>query len=174
MVLNYVHAYIGIGSNLKNPQQQVTHAVAALAMLPKSRRLKISPWYTSRAIGPGIQPDYSNGAAFIETALSAHELLDQLQKIEQQHGRERSIRWGPRTLDLDILLFDDQIINTNRLTVPHPRIRERNFVATPLADLNPAIELPAQTIENTLFASINIAILASQLGSDGLTLSTTE
>lgn len=174
MSINTTRAYIGIGSNLKNPQQQVARALEELASLPQSHGMRTSSWYTSKAIGPGIQPDYTNGAVAINTALTPYELLDELQKIEQQHGRERKIRWGPRTLDLDLLLFGDHILNTEHLTVPHPRIRERNFVVFPLVDLNPTLELPQQTIGTTLFPVINISILASQLGSAGLTPSTTE
>lgn len=169
MSIKLTRAYIGIGSNLKNPLQQVTRAIEELASLPQSHGIRASSWYTSKAIGPGTQPDYTNGAVALDTALTPYELLDELQKIEQQHGRERHIRWGPRTLDLDLLLFGDQVLNTERLTVPHPRIRERNFVVFPLADLNPALELPQQTIGTTLLPMINISTLASQLGSAGLT-----
>lgn len=174
MSIELTRAYIGIGSNLKNPRQQVTRALEELANLPQSHDMCTSSWYTSKAIGPGTQPDYTNGAVAIHTTLTAYELLDELQKIEGQHGRERHIRWAPRTLDLDLLLFGEHILHTERLTVPHPRIRERNFVVFPLADLNPALELPQQTIGTTLFPVINISTLASQLGSAGLTPSTTE
>lgn len=174
MSMQLTRAYIGMGSNLKNPRLQVIHALEELAALPQSHGMRASSWYTSKAIGPGNQPDYTNGAVVIDTTLTPYELLDELQKIEQKHGRERHIRWGPRTLDLDLLIFGDHILNTERLTVPHPRIRERNFVAFPLVDLNPTLELPQQTIGTTLLPVINISTLASQLGSAGLTQSTTE
>ena len=101
-----------------------------------------SAFYSSAPIGPGEQPDYVNAVACLETELDATALLDALQEIENRHGRERSIRWGARTLDLDILLFGSEIIDTARLSVPHPRMAERNFVLQPLAELAPELTMP--------------------------------
>ncbi|KUJ82502.1 2-amino-4-hydroxy-6-hydroxymethyldihydropteridine pyrophosphokinase [Microbulbifer sp. ZGT114] len=134
--------YIGLGSNLDNPEQQLSNALEAMAALPQTRVLRCSSFYLSAPVGPGDQPDYINAVAELETALEAEALLDHLQAIEARHGRERSVRWGARTLDLDILLFGRETINSQRLQVPHPRIGERNFVLLPLAELEPRLTLP--------------------------------
>lgn len=138
-----VQAYIGLGSNLENPREQVTRALQEIDAIKGVKLVTASRWYQSKAVGPGDQPDYINGAAMIETNLGAHELLDQLQDIEQAHERLREIHWGPRTLDLDLLLFGDQIINTERLTVPHAYLTQRNFVLYPLADIACNLALPS-------------------------------
>jgi len=137
-----VRAYIGIGSNLEQPLAQVKSACKVLAAHPHITLVDTSPWYQSKAVGPGSQPDYVNGAGLLNTALAPEELLDALQAIELAHGRERSVRWGARTLDLDILLIETLTQQTPRLTVPHPRMTERNFVLQPLLDLNPTLQLP--------------------------------
>lgn len=152
-----VLAYIGLGSNLDNPRQQVERALAALAALPATRLLRQSRWYQSAAIGPGAQPDYINGAALIATELDPHTLLLQLQAIEAEHGRQRLIRWGARTLDLDLLLYGAQQIHTDTLQVPHPRLQERNFVLYPLADLSPDLLLPDGTALTRLLAHCDSA-----------------
>ena len=103
----------------------------------------MSPFYGSAAIGPGQQPDYVNAVAQIDTTLSPQALLTALQLVEQQQGRERGPeRWLPRTLDLDILLYGDQVVNQPHLHIPHPRMCERNFVLLPLQDLAPDLVLP--------------------------------
>ena len=132
-----VDAYIGLGSNLEQPAAQLARAVSELAGLPKSTLVAQSPFYASRPVGPQDQPDFVNGAVHLRTDLSAHELLDCLQAIEQAHGRERLRHWGPRTLDLDLVLFGDECVATPRLTVPHPRALDRDFVLGPLAALDP-------------------------------------
>lgn len=137
-----IPAYIGLGGNLGDPAAQLRAALAALADLPHSRLVAVSSLYCSRAIGPGEQPDYLNAAARLDTALDPEALLDALQAIEQVHGRERLVRWGARTLDLDLLLYGDQQIESARLSVPHPRLVERNFVLQPLAEIAPALRLP--------------------------------
>lgn len=136
------HAFIGLGSNLGEPLQQLVQAVDALKTLPQSRLLAVSPWYGSHAIGPGPQPDYVNGAALLDTELACSELLAVLQAIENRQGRERQERWGARTLDLDILLYGQQTFTRPELTVPHPRLCERAFVLLPLHDLAPDLVLP--------------------------------
>ncbi|MGM0951771.1 MAG: 2-amino-4-hydroxy-6-hydroxymethyldihydropteridine diphosphokinase [Pseudomonadota bacterium] len=135
-------AYIGLGSNLQDPAAQLARAVAELAGLPDTTLLAQSPFYASRPVGPQDQPDFVNGAARLQTTLSAHQLLDHLQEIEQAHGRERLRHWGPRTLDLDLLVFGNETINDQRLTVPHAELANRNFVLLPLLDLNPDLTLP--------------------------------
>ena len=138
--------YIGLGSNLAGamgePVEQLKQALETLATHSKITLVNLSANYRTKAIGPGAQPDYINAAALIETQLDPLDLLDQLQFIEQQHDRERGIRWGARTLDLDMLMYGNLTINTPRLTIPHPRIADRAFVLAPLLDLNPDLSLP--------------------------------
>ncbi len=136
-------AFIGLGSNLDAPLEQVTRAVKEIAQLDETEVLAQSRWYRSKPLGPKDQPDYINGAVLVSTALKAHQLLDGLQNIENDHQRVRKIHWGPRTLDLDILLFGQQTIATERLTVPHAYLRERNFVLYPLADICRHLVLPS-------------------------------
>ncbi|WP_237066475.1 2-amino-4-hydroxy-6-hydroxymethyldihydropteridine diphosphokinase [Microbulbifer guangxiensis] len=134
--------FIGLGSNLDTPEQQLRTAIGAMGELPHTRVLRSSSFYLSAPVGPGDQPDYINAVAELETTLEPEALLDALQTIEAAHGRERSVRWGARTLDLDILLFGREVTDSERLQVPHPRIGERNFVLVPLAELAPALTLP--------------------------------
>lgn len=138
-------AFIGLGSNLKDPAAQLARAVAALATLPETALVAQSPFYASRPVGPQDQPDFVNGAVWLCTHLSPHHLLDELQRIEQRHGRERLRHWGPRTLDLDILVFGDQILDDERLTVPHRELRNRDFALQPLLDLKADLALPDGT-----------------------------
>jgi 2-amino-4-hydroxy-6-hydroxymethyldihydropteridine diphosphokinase len=136
-------AYIGIGSNLAEPLQQVQRAVTALQQLPATRVLAVSPWYGSHPVGGSAeQPDYVNGAACLHTSLTPHALLDALQAIEQQQQRVRHERWGARTLDLDLLLYNNLCIADEKLTLPHPRMHERAFVLVPLMDIAPQLALP--------------------------------
>lgn len=137
-----VVAYVGLGSNLENPAAQLARAVAELASLPGTTLRAQSPFYASRPVGPQDQPDFVNGAVELTTALTAHQLLDHLQAIEQAHGRERQQLWGPRTLDLDLLMYGNDSIYDERLTVPHAELPNRDFVLQPLIDLNPALMLP--------------------------------
>ncbi|MCW9023121.1 MAG: 2-amino-4-hydroxy-6-hydroxymethyldihydropteridine diphosphokinase [Gammaproteobacteria bacterium] len=132
----YVECFIGLGSNLADPQLQVTTAIEELAQLPESRLGGVSSLYRSVPMGPADQPDYINAVARLETRLDAHALLDALQAIEHRHQRVREgERWGPRTLDLDLLLYGQQHIHDDRLDVPHVGMGERNFVLYPLAEL---------------------------------------
>ncbi|WP_250458821.1 2-amino-4-hydroxy-6-hydroxymethyldihydropteridine diphosphokinase [Microbulbifer litoralis] len=143
--------FVGLGSNLSGPRQQLQSALASMAGIPHTALLHHSSFYCSAPVGPGEQPDYVNAAAELETDLPPLELLDRLQAIENAQGRERSVRWGARTLDLDILLFDRQRIDEPRLQVPHLRIAERNFVLQPLAELDPELTLPSgETIAELL------------------------
>ncbi len=136
-----VVAYIGLGSNLDDPLDQVQRAFNELDSLAGTRLLKRSSLYQSRAIGPE-QPDYINAVAQLETRLAPLELLDALQNIEQTHRRVRLQHWGPRTLDLDLLLYANETIQHPRLSVPHPYLTQRGFVLYPLADLDPNLHLP--------------------------------
>ena len=145
-------AYIGLGSNLENPRAQVEQALEELAAIPQSNLLAKSSLYSSAPVGPGEQPDYINAAALLETSLTPLALLDSLQAIEQRHQRVRIEHWGPRTLDLDILLLDKQTIDSERLMVPHPYLTQRNFVLYPLADIAPELLLPDGTSLQQLIA----------------------
>ncbi|MBE2895546.1 2-amino-4-hydroxy-6-hydroxymethyldihydropteridine diphosphokinase [Pasteurellaceae bacterium HPA106] len=140
-----IRAYIALGSNLANPVQQLNHALAALKQLPHSTLSAVSPFYQSTPLGPQDQPDYINAVAALDTALAPLDLLDHLQRIEHAQGRIRKRRWGERTLDLDILLYSDEIIHTERLTVPHYDMHQREFVLIPLLDIAPNLTLPDGT-----------------------------
>lgn len=149
----HISAYIGLGSNLAgslgSPLAQLQQAVQALAALPETGLIAVSPAYGSIAVGPE-QPDYTNAVAHLRTSLAPLDLLDQLQAIEQAHERVRIQHWGPRTLDLDLLLYADQTIDLPRLQVPHPYLTQRNFVLYPLAAINPDLVLPCGTALATL------------------------
>ena len=136
-------AYIAFGSNLAEPELQVRSALQSLTMLAiDSSHISCSSLYASKALGPGKQPEYINGVCSIETTLDAYQLLEALQTIELDQGRERSVKNAARTLDLDILLFDDIVNNDPLLTIPHPRMFERNFVIFPLLEIAPKLILP--------------------------------
>jgi len=136
-------AYIAIGSNLASPLEQVNAAVQALGDIPQSRVVALSSFYRTPPLGPQDQPDYLNAAIALDTALSAEALLDNTQRIELQQGRVRKEeRWGPRTLDLDIMLFGDAVINTERLTVPHYDMKRRGFMLWPLFEIAPDLIFP--------------------------------
>jgi len=134
--------YIALGSNIDSPHSQLDSALAALSQHPRIELVATSNRYQTPPIGPQ-QPDFINAAAQLSTDLSPLDLLDALQAIEQQQHRVRSIHWGPRTLDLDILLYDNFVIESERLTIPHPRMVERGFVLVPLADLDAQLALPS-------------------------------
>jgi 2-amino-4-hydroxy-6-hydroxymethyldihydropteridine diphosphokinase len=151
-------AYIGLGSNLEDPLAQIAHAFDELAEIAQTALLERSAIYSSQAIGPE-QPDYINAVALLDTHLEPLALLTALQAIEQAHQRLRIQHWGPRTLDLDLLLYGDQSINLERLTVPHPYLTQRSFVLYPLADITPNLHLPDGT---------PLADLLSRCPADGL------
>ena len=130
--------FVALGSNLDEPERQLQQAVTKLADLPDCELLDCSRVYASRAVGPGEQPDYLNAVVKLATTLPAHDLLDALQAIENAQGRVREIRWGARRLDLDLLLYGEQRIDSPRLQVPHPRLAERGFVLYPLRDVTGA------------------------------------
>ncbi len=142
--------YIGLGSNLADPLCQLAQAVTELASLPGTSLIAQSPFYRSRPVGPQDQPDFVNGAVKLNTSLPPLVLLDHLQRIENVHGRFRKRHWGPRTLDLDLLLFGDSPVQNERLTVPHPELANRDFVLQPLLDLNPELILPDGRALNVL------------------------
>jgi 2-amino-4-hydroxy-6-hydroxymethyldihydropteridine diphosphokinase len=137
-----VLVYVGLGSNLDNPESQVKTAIEALAGLPQTRLQARSSLYRSAPMGPQHQPDYVNAVVQLRTGLEPEALLDQLQGIEREQGRVRAQHWGPRTLDLDILLYGQGVVATERLKIPHPGIAERSFVLYPLAGINGQLEIP--------------------------------
>lgn len=139
---NYTRCYVAIGSNLADPVTQAQAAITALEILAMSRLVLVSSLYASKPMGPQEQPDYINAVACIDTCLAPIELLDALQQIENEQGRVRKEHWGARTLDLDILLYGDEVISTPRLTVPHYGMKEREFVLYPLAEIAPQLQLP--------------------------------
>lgn len=135
--------YIGLGSNLAEPLQQLRAALAALAELPGSQLAAVSSFYASDPLGPKDQPRYVNAVAALDTSLQPLELLDALQTIEREQGRVRKAeRWGPRTLDLDILLFGQRRLAEARLVVPHYHMHARAFVLYPLAEIAAELLLP--------------------------------
>lgn len=138
-----VDAWIGLGSNLDGPVIRVRQALADLDSLARTRVTARSSLYRSAPMGPAGQPDYVNAVARLSTRLDPHELLDELQRLERAAGRVRDgERWGPRTLDLDLLLHADRTIDDDRLRLPHPGIAERPFVLVPLAELAAGLEIP--------------------------------
>lgn len=139
-------AYIAIGSNLASPLEQVNAAITALGEIPHSQIVARSAFYRTPPLGPQDQPDYLNAAVALETTLDAEALLDHTQRIELAQGRVRKAeRWGPRTLDLDIMLFGDEVINTPRLTVPHYDMHNRGFMLWPLFEIAPEVLFPEGT-----------------------------
>ena len=135
--------YLGLGANLNAPRKQIHAAVAALKALKDVEFVCVSHDYASKPMGPQDQPDYVNAVACVKTALKPEQLLDLTQAIELEHGRVRKEeRWGPRTLDIDILLFGNDVIDTPRLTVPHYGLTEREFVVYPLLEIAPTLVLP--------------------------------
>ncbi|MAG76598.1 MAG: 2-amino-4-hydroxy-6-hydroxymethyldihydropteridine diphosphokinase [Colwelliaceae bacterium] len=153
-------AYIGLGSNLADPAQQIQNAVYALSKIEQTEIASVSSLYFSRPMGPQDQPDYMNAVTALDTELAPLALLDALQAIENDAGRIRKDnRWGPRILDLDILLFDNLVIDNERLTVPHYGMKEREFVLLPLAEVAPKLTLPDGEC---------VAVLSENIATNGL------
>lgn len=149
----WVPAYIGIGSNLGDSVARVRSAFDALAQLPGCKLIARSRLYRTKPFGPVQQGDFINAVAGMLTELSADALLHEIRQIESVAGRVRAERWGPRTLDLDLLVFGNERINTAELTVPHPGIADRGFVLAPLADIALTLNVPGVgKIENLLRA----------------------
>lgn len=145
-------AYIGLGSNLCEPLQQIQQAIDEIQNIPQTQLQSHSSIYRSQAIGVANQADYLNAAIAVNTSLSAEDLLQHLQIIENQHQRNREgPKWGPRTLDLDLLLFDQRVSTLSTLTLPHPEMLQRNFVLVPLLEIAPLVRLPTgELIHNYL------------------------
>lgn len=135
-------ATVGLGANLNDPAAQIEYALAELDRLPGSRLIARSSLYASAPVGYVDQPDFINAVAQIETRLAPRALLAALLDIEHRHGRERSFRNAPRTLDLDLLLYGNAHFHEDGLTLPHPRMSERAFVLRPLLEIAPDIGIP--------------------------------
>ena len=150
-------AYIGLGSNRSDPHAQLDAALAAMDALPSTGLAAVSQRYWTEPVGDPDQPEFLNAVAMLETGLEPSALLRELQRIEKEQGRDRNPRrpWGPRTIDLDLLVFGVETIDEPELTVPHPRIRERAFVLRPLADVSPDLELPGAASVRSLLARVD-------------------
>jgi 2-amino-4-hydroxy-6-hydroxymethyldihydropteridine diphosphokinase len=147
-------AYVGLGSNLQQPLHQLLKAFDALSALPRTQMLARSSLYRSAPVGKIDQPDFVNAVAALRTGLAPGELLQAVLQLEAQQGRVRSQPNAPRTLDLDLLLFDAQIIHQPGLDVPHPRMHERAFVLMPLAELDPKLIIPGRGAVAELLARV--------------------
>lgn len=148
-----ITAYLGLGSNLADPVNQIRQARVAISAISGVQETAMSSLYSSSPMGPADQPDYVNAVMSVETSLAPHDLLKWLQRIENHQGRVRiGERWGPRTLDLDILLFGDEIIRSADLIVPHIGIADRAFVLYPLAEIAPHISIPGRGLLQDLLA----------------------
>jgi 2-amino-4-hydroxy-6-hydroxymethyldihydropteridine diphosphokinase len=139
-----VKTYIGLGSNLGEREAQIRLALDDLARLPGCRLLRASSLYDSEPVGDVEQPNFLNAVAELETELSPRQLLWNLLLIERRLGRTRTRRWGPRTIDLDLLLYGDRVVDTRDLVVPHPRMHERAFVLKPLLELDSSVAIPGR------------------------------
>lgn len=152
-----VRACIGLGGNIGEVDAALRAALAALDALPGTRLLRASRFYRTPAWGVEAQPDFTNAVAVLDTALPARALLDALLDIERAHGRERAAdgsRWGPRTLDLDLLLYGESVIDEPGLVVPHPQLHARAFVLVPLAEVAPDAMVPGWGGVSTLLAGL--------------------
>jgi len=149
-------AFVGIGSNLGDPERQIAAALERLAAEEGVELLAVSTLRKTEPVGYRDQPDFLNGAVELETVLSARELLERLLAIESRLGRVRGEgeRFGPRTIDLDLLLYGDETIDEPALTVPHPRLAERRFALEPLAELDPTLEVPGLGPVQSLLAGL--------------------
>ncbi len=145
-----IRAFIGLGANIGEPRRQLMAAMDELQGLPKTRVTGHSSFYSTAPLGHVDQPEFLNSVAQIDTGLAPDALLDRLQEIERRHGRERPFTSAPRTLDLDLLLYGEQVIATPKLSVPHPRMHERAFVLQPLLELDGDISVPGKGLAKTL------------------------
>ncbi len=151
----WLPAYVGLGANLGQPVEQLRKAVGLLGAIPDIRMVVVSPVYSSRPMGPQDQPDYCNAAVGLLTTVEPLVLLDTLQGIENQMGRVRDgERWGPRAIDMDLLVFGDVVMSSEKLVLPHPGISERSFVLYPLADIAPALKVPGLASVESLRAAL--------------------
>ncbi len=158
-----VDVYVALGSNLSDPVAQVQKALQELSELPYTSLVTSSSLYLTKPVGPQDQDDFVNGVARLQTSLMPLELLDELQALEISHRRVRRRHWGPRTLDLDLLLYADQVITHPRLTVPHPEMHRRGFVLKPLMEIAPHLVMPDGTPVKSLYDQLSADDLKMQL-----------
>ena len=148
-------AYVALGSNLKEPRRQLQAGFDALARLPGTELIARSSLYASAPVGYADQPDFVNAVAAIRTSMSARALLDALLDIEREHGRMRAFPNAPRTLDLDVLLYEAREVHEDGLTIPHPRMHERAFVLAPLAEIAPDCVVPGRGAVGALLKNVD-------------------
>ncbi len=148
-------AFVALGANLEDPVKQVRQALSELDAIKRTRVLAASSMYRTAPVGYADQPDFINAVAKLQTGLSPRELLDALHVIESRHGRRRSMRNAPRTLDLDLLLYGTLVMREEELTLPHPRMHERAFVLMPLAEIAPDVPVPGQAPLSRLLAQVD-------------------
>jgi 2-amino-4-hydroxy-6-hydroxymethyldihydropteridine diphosphokinase len=153
-------AYLGLGSNLGNRAENLSMAIEMISKVKGIEILRISKTYETSPAGYESQPDFLNCAIEIETSLSSSDLLKKLLEIETEMGRVRVIKWGPRSIDIDILFYSDNVVDTSELTIPHPEIQNRAFVLAPLNDLAPYLVHPV--------SKKNIEQLLEEIGSSGI------
>ena len=144
--------FVGLGSNLGDRAAYLRRAVEALEGLPRTSVVRVSSVYETRPWGLVDQPDFLNQVAELRTSLGPVELLRSALAIEDRLGRQRTVRWGPRTVDIDLLLYDDLVMDTPELTLPHPRMLQRAFVLVPLAELEPQLQVAGRTVADHLHA----------------------
>jgi 2-amino-4-hydroxy-6-hydroxymethyldihydropteridine diphosphokinase len=154
---NWVPAYVGVGSNLDGPEEQVRRALDALGRIPGTRCIVCSSSWRNPALGPGPQPDFLNAVAGLLTLLPPEGLLEELLAIERRQGRDRSagVRWGPRRIDLDLLVHGGAVVDTGTLVLPHPGMATRNFVLFPLLEIAPGLRVPGLGPVSRLAAALN-------------------
>ncbi|MAJ91417.1 MAG: 2-amino-4-hydroxy-6-hydroxymethyldihydropteridine diphosphokinase [Legionellales bacterium] len=147
-------AYIGLGSNMNSPVKQIKSAITSIEEIISTKIIGMSSLYKSKPVGPQNQDDYINAVIKIETKLVPYQLLECLHDIEEKHGRIRKEHWGPRILDLDILIFGNEIMVDEKLTIPHPEIENRSFVLAPLIEIDPDCIIPKKGLASDLLATI--------------------
>lgn len=147
-------AHVALGGNLDNPAARLDRVFAELDRLPQSRLLRASSLYRTAPVGYANQPDFINAVAVLETSLSPHALMHELLEMENRHGRVRTVKDGPRTLDLDLLLYGDRTLDFSHLRLPHPRMHQRAFVLAPLAEVDPDCIIPGQGRADELLAGL--------------------
>jgi len=148
--------YIGLGSNIDNPTAHISTAFIEIGQIPNSKLKRQSSLYRSSPMGNIDQPEFINAVVELDTELSAITLLGHMHTIEEKHGRVRTQHWGPRSLDLDLLLYGDHHIENRKLTVPHPGINDRNFVLCPLLEIVPEIVIPGSGSAKKILENIGI------------------
>ena len=147
-------AYIGLGSNMNSPVKQIKSAITSIEEIISTKIIGMSSLYKSKPVGPQNQDDYINAVIKIETKLVPYQLLECLHDIEEKHGRIRNEHWGPRILDLDSLIFGNEIMVDEKLTIPHPEIENRSFVLAPLIEIDPDCIIPKKGLASDLLATI--------------------